>query len=146
MLAHPCENAPLALPMHRTRQCFTTANHQQELRISQIFLKKTPKLKSSIALMTDRELLAIYAAIRYFCHHLEKCKFTIKTDHKSLIYTFNQKSAKTSPRQRHFGFIGQFLIDIVYIPGPDNIVADALSRIESIVTPIIVNTNDIADL
>ena len=42
----------------------------------------------------DRELLAIYEAVRYFRHTLEAQHFTILTDHKPLTFTFKQKRDK----------------------------------------------------
>ncbi|EFA00751.2 hypothetical protein TcasGA2_TC003635 [Tribolium castaneum] len=47
-----------------------------------------------------------------------------------------QKPDKASPRQlRHLDFIGQFSTEVVHIAGESNAVADALSRIDEIVTP-----------
>lgn len=81
----------------------------------------------------DRELLAVYEAIKYFRHMIEAKTFTIFTDHKPLIYAFSRCKDKCSPRQfRHLDFIAQFTTDIRYIPGKDNVVADALSRVEEI--------------
>lgn len=69
----------------------------------------------------------------------------IKTDHKPLTYAFLQRSTKSSPRQtRQLDYISQFSTDIVYIKGDDNIVADALSPISTIETPIIVTTEELA--
>ncbi|UYV63627.1 hypothetical protein LAZ67_2005063, partial [Cordylochernes scorpioides] len=83
----------------------------------------------------DRELLAIYLSIKFFKHLLEAREFTILTDHKPLIYAFKQKNEKASPRQlRHLQYISQFSTDIKYIKGTDNIVADALSRVDAITT------------
>ncbi|UYV76853.1 hypothetical protein LAZ67_14002205 [Cordylochernes scorpioides] len=83
----------------------------------------------------DRELLAIYLAIKFFKHLLEAREFTILTAHKPLIYAFKQKNEKASPRQlRHLQYISQFSTDIKYIKGTDNIVADALSRVDAITT------------
>ncbi|GBN45796.1 hypothetical protein AVEN_162358-1, partial [Araneus ventricosus] len=83
----------------------------------------------------DRELLAIFASIKYFRYLLERTKFTILTDHKPITYAFSQKIEKLSPRQiNHLNFIAQFTVDIKHISGKDNVVADALSRIESIST------------
>jgi hypothetical protein len=42
----------------------------------------------------DRELLAIYEAVRHFRHMLEARHFTILTEHKPLISTFQQKRDK----------------------------------------------------
>lgn len=81
----------------------------------------------------DRELLAIYSAVKYFRHSLQGRHFSIYTDHKPLIFAFSKKSDSGSPRQlRHLDFISQFSTDIRHIPGTDNIVADALSRIDNI--------------
>lgn len=59
--------------------------------------------------------------------------FVIYTDHKPLAFAFKQKSDKCTPRQfRHLDLIGQYTTDIRHISGSDNIIADALSRIEPI--------------
>lgn len=78
----------------------------------------------------DRELLAIYEAIKHFRHQLEGRNFTIFTDHKPLTSALTAK-AERSPRQtRHLEFISQFCTDIRFVKGQDNLVADSLSRIE----------------
>lgn len=43
----------------------------------------------------DRELLAIFAAIKHFQHFLDQRKFIVKTDHKALTYAFSQKRDKS---------------------------------------------------
>lgn len=56
----------------------------------------------------DRELLAIYTAVKHFRHQLEGRPFTIMTDHKPLIYAYQQAADKASPRQlRHLDYIAQ---------------------------------------
>lgn len=56
------------------------------------------------------------------------------TDHKPLTYALHTKSDKASPRQaRHLSYISEFTNDIRHVSGSSNIVADTLSRIESIV-------------
>lgn len=85
----------------------------------------------------DRELLAIYDAIKHFRHHVEARHFTVFTDHKPICFAFHGHKEKCSPRQfRHFDFIAQFTTDIQHISGKDNVVADTLSRIEEIVQPV----------
>lgn len=84
----------------------------------------------------DRELLAIYASIKYFKYMLEGREFVVFTDHKPLIYMFNHKTDQVSPRRiRHMSFIGQFTTDIRHISGMENVVADTLSRISTIDFP-----------
>ncbi|GBP85600.1 Transposon Tf2-11 polyprotein [Eumeta japonica] len=81
----------------------------------------------------DRELLAIYEAIKHFRHMLEARDFVIYTDHKPLCHAFKTRKDKCSPRQyRHLDFISQFSTDIRHISGRDNVVADTLSRIEQL--------------
>jgi hypothetical protein len=81
----------------------------------------------------DRELLAMYTAVKRFRHAVEERNFVIFTDHKPLTYAFDQKLDKCSPRQfRYLDYIGQFTTDIRYVKGLENSVADALSRIEAI--------------
>lgn len=85
----------------------------------------------------DRELLAIYEAIRHFRHMVEARHFTVYTDHKPLIYVFTANREKCSPRQfRYLDYISQFTSDIKYVSGKQNVVADTLSRIESIAVHI----------
>lgn len=84
----------------------------------------------------DRELLSVFAAINYFQHLLESRQFVIKTDHKPLTYVFAQRLDKASPRQLlQLDYISQFSTEIVHIKGEQNVVADALSRINEINMP-----------
>ncbi|GFW65381.1 transposon Tf2-8 polyprotein [Trichonephila clavipes] len=94
----------------------------------------------------DRELLAIYSAIRHFRYMLEARDFTVFTDHKPLTYAFRQKSDKCSPRQiRQLDFISQFTTNIVHIPGSDNIAADVLSHVSAITFPSQIDYDCIAE-
>ena len=63
----------------------------------------------------DRELLAIYLAIRHFRHFVEGRVFTIFTDHKPLTFALSSaNSDKWTPRQtRHLSFISEFTSDIL---------------------------------
>jgi cleavage and polyadenylation specificity factor subunit 1 len=64
---------------------------------------------------------------------LEARHFIIFTDNKPITYAFQQKRDKCSLRQfNHLDFVSQFTTDIRHISGQDNVVADALSRFESI--------------
>ena len=85
----------------------------------------------------DRELLAVYLAVKHFRHMVEARSFTIYTDHKPITYAFQKKNTESSPRQiRHLDFISQFTTDIRHIAGTENVVADVLSRIEALETSI----------
>ena len=94
----------------------------------------------------DRELLAIYSAIKHFKYLLEGRNFTIFTDHKPLIFAFKQNIEKASPRQaRQLLYITEFTTDIQYIKGNENIVADAMSRIEVLSSPSPINYSTLSE-
>ena len=79
----------------------------------------------------DRELLAIYLAIKHFRHFIEGRVFHVSTDHKPLTFSFATTSNRYTPRQAcHLDFISQFTTDIRHVKGSNNPVADALSRID----------------
>ena len=82
----------------------------------------------------DRELLAVYFAIRQFRYLIEGRQFCIYTDHKPLTNIFSSSSCSRlnrSPRQlNHMSFIAEFTTDIRYVKGEENIVADCLSRFD----------------
>lgn len=135
VLAHPVGSAPLAL--------FTDASSTQvgaclQQRINDawqpiaFFSKKLTATQSEWPAYY-RELLAVYESIQHFRHILEAQHATVYTDHKPLVYAFTQRREKLPPAQlNQLSFISQFTTDIVHVPGQDNVVADAMSRIEAI--------------
>ena len=80
----------------------------------------------------DMELLAVYLAIKHFRHFLEGRHFHLLTGHKPLTHALNMPPDRHSPQQaRHLDYISQFTSDIHHVQASDNMVADALSRIET---------------
>jgi hypothetical protein len=54
--------------------------------------------------------------------------FQLWTDHKALVIAISRVSARISPRQqRHLAFISEFNVQLLYLPGLKNVVADILS-------------------
>ncbi|GFX31192.1 retrovirus-related Pol polyprotein from transposon 297 [Trichonephila clavipes] len=101
LLAHPSPSAPLALHVDASDYAIGGALHQvvdSELQPLAFFSRKLTSSEKSYSAY-DRELLAIYSAIRHFRYILEARDFTVFTDHKPLTYAFRQKSDKCSPRQ-----------------------------------------------
>ena len=77
----------------------------------------------------DRELLALYLAVRHFRYFLESRIFTAFTDHKPLVSAIAKISDPWSGRQqRPLAYISEFTTEIRHIAGKDNSAADALSR------------------
>ena len=80
----------------------------------------------------DRELLAMYLAVKHLQYFVKGCQFHVLTDHKPLTFAFSTQSSKLIPHQTcHRDFISQFTTDVRHVIGSNNPVADALSRIEA---------------
>lgn len=76
---------------------------------------------------------------------VEGRNFAVRTDHRPLTYAFLQKTQKCLPRQqRYLDIIGQFTTRIIHIAGTDNVMTDALSRIEEVTTPPIIDFDEFA--
>ena len=77
----------------------------------------------------DRELLAIFAAVKRWKDFIHGRSTTVFTDHRPIVGAFHSHTPRFSDRQqRQFSAITEYVSDIVYIAGKDNVVADALSR------------------
>ena len=77
----------------------------------------------------DRELHAAHKAIRHFRHMVEGRKFTLYTDHQSLVPSLSKKTdAQTARQNNQLSEIAEYTTDIRYLEGKSNVVADALSR------------------
>lgn len=134
-LAYPDATSNLSLCSDASDTCVGAVPHKlngDSLQPLGFFSKElNPAQKKYSA--NDRELTAIYLAIKHFKYMLEGRKFIIYTDQKPITFAFFQKSDKASPRQlRQLDYISQFCTDIRHIEGKSNIVADLLSRIHAI--------------
>ncbi|KAG6438787.1 hypothetical protein O3G_MSEX000224 [Manduca sexta] len=144
LLAHPDCNLKLALVTDASDVAIGAVLQQLQDSAWRPLAFFSHKLSSSQQKYSpyDRELLAIYEAIKYFRHMLEARDFTVYTDHKPISYAFTERKHNCSPRQyRQLDFISQFTTDIRHISGKDNVVADALSRIDELGAPV-----DLAEL
>ena len=94
------------------------------------FSRKLDKAQQSYSTF-DRELLAMYSAVKHFAYFIEGRKFHIYTDHKPLTFAFSSSSDRwTSRQRRHLAFIAEHTTDVRHVHGRDNAVADALSRVK----------------
>ena len=76
--------------------------------------------------VTEKECYAIIFALKKFAHLLQDRHFTLRTDHRNLVYINNSMSPKV---QRWKLDLQEFDFDIEYIRGEDNSVADNCSRL-----------------
>lgn len=144
MLVHPVPGAKLALVTDASNVSLGAVLQQRVENAWQplaFFSKKMSPTQQRYSAY-DRELLAVYESVKHFRHMVEGRHFTIFTDHKPLIFAFQQKDQKGSPRQiNQLYFVSQFTTDVEHISGQENVVADTLSRIEAVSVPV-----DIKDL
>lgn len=148
LIAHPLPNAKLVIHVDASNYAVGAAlqqlnnGHLEPLGFYSKRMTDTQKRYSTY----DRELLGIYQAIKHFRHMIEGRECVIQTDHKPLIFAFQQKPEKASPRQlRQLDYIGQFTTDLRHVAGKDNIVADTLSRIEQVNTIDTLDFNQLAE-
>lgn len=131
LLAHPLNNGTFSITTDASNTAIGAVLQQQKDGCWEplaFFSKKLQPAEIKYSAF-DRELLAIYLAVKHFRYFVEGREFTIYTDHKPLTTAIFTK-AERSPRQsRHLDYISQFSIDIQHIKGKDNVVADTLSRI-----------------
>lgn len=139
LLAHPSHDAPIAL-MCDASNTSAGAVLQQYVNNKWLplgyFSKKFSSAQQKYSTF-DRELLSIYMAVKYFRKMFEGRPLIIFTDHKPLTFVLNKKvsDSETPRRTRQLLFISEFTNDIRHISGKNNIVADSLSRIETISCP-----------
>ena len=130
-LAHPDSQAQLSLAVDASESHVGAVLQQQTrggcrpLAFFSVKLDNAQKKYSAF----DRELLAVYMAIRHFRWVLEGRTFHVWSDHKPLSYALHGLTdARTARQQRQLSFVAEFTSDIRHIAGKENVVADALSR------------------
>ena len=133
LLSHPHTDAPTNI-MTDASDTAVGAVLQQQINEWKPIAFSSERLKPAETRYStfDRELLAIYLAIKHFQHFGKGRQFHVLTDHTPLTFAFHTQSSKLTPRQiRHLDFISQFTTDVRHVRGCDNPVADVLSRIEA---------------
>ena len=101
LLAHPSNRANLAIMVDASDFALGATLQQQEegaWRPLAFFTKSLSSAQRKYSAY-DRELLAVYSAIKQFRHAVEGRSFVVYTDHKPLVFAFQQKPEKSTPRQ-----------------------------------------------
>ena len=128
MLVHPDPSRPLSLTTDASDVAVGAVLSQGPDHQPLAFYSKklsTAEVKYSAF---DRELLALYLAVRHFRSSLEGRSFVIYTDHKPLCGAISSAVEKSPRQTRHLSFIAEFCTDIRHVSGESNVVADTLSR------------------
>jgi hypothetical protein len=107
----------------------TQVNEQGVLRPCAFFLKKNSPAECNYEIY-DKEMLAIIRSLEEWDAELRSVsKFKIRSDHKNLKYFMSVR--KLTERQMRWSLIlSRYNFTILYLPGKQNIRADALSRRE----------------
>ena len=139
LLHHPRPNAPTSITSDASDIAIggqLEQKHGNTWKPIAFFSRKLSTAEKNYSAF-DRELLAVYSAVKHFRHFIEGRSFTAFTDHKPLTNAFDSATDR-SPRQiRHLSFISEFTTDLQHVSGKHNVVADALSRITAIAQPTI---------
>lgn len=131
-LAHPIPNCQTyQLVTDSSQYCVGAALHQivdsKPIPIG-FFSKKLSEAQKRYSTF-DRELLSAYMAVLHFKPYIEGRCSTLFTDHKPIVSAFRSQSpAKSDRQQRQISVLTEYLSDIQYIKGDQNVVADCLSR------------------
>ena len=132
MLGHPVPDAITSIMTDASNHAAGAVLQQQingQWTLISFFSRKFTATETRYSTF-DRELLAIFLAIKLFRYFVEGRPFHILTDHKPLTFSLATNPNRYSPRQaRQLDFISQYTTDIRHVSGANNPVADALSRI-----------------
>ena len=130
LLHHPQPEAPTSLTVDASNTAIGARLEQRQGKswVSRAFFSRNLSDAENKYSAFDRELLATFSAIRHFRHFLEGRSLTFLTT------ALRSQTDRSLRQTRHLSFIAEFTTDIKYIKGKFNVVADALSRINSVKT------------
>ena len=133
LLHHPRPNAPLALTTDASKYAIGGVLEQLGPNGWEPLSFYSSKLEDHQTgdkwPAYDRELLAMFRAVRHFRPMIEGHAFTIFTDQEALVPSMKKKSEPLTARQNYqLSCVSEYTTDIRYIEGKSNVVADALSR------------------
>ena len=131
MLVHPDPTAPTALTSDASDGAIGAELAQRQddgsWKPLAFFSRRLSAAEKKYATL-DKELLALFAAIKHFAWFLDGRPFIAYTDHKPLTTILTSRTVHPPRRTRHMAEISEFTTDIRYVRGEQNVVADALSR------------------
>ena len=123
LLFYPKQDAPTSI-MTDASSCVVRAVLQQYIDTQwclMAYFSKMLKPTEAKNSTFDKELLAVYLAIKHFHHFIEGQQFSAFTDHKPLTFSLFTHSDSHTPRQIcHLDCISQFTTEIHHISGQSN--------------------------
>ena len=102
--------------------------NEVDLKPLSFFSKALPPT-ATVRSVFNRELTALYFAIRYYKHRILGKRLIVRTDHKSLVKAVNNGIGEHSVREaRMISYIKEYCPEMRFLSGEENVVADWLSR------------------
>lgn len=145
VLANPIYNRPFIIETDASELAVGAALLQDfpdGRRIIAYYSKKLSSTQRKYA-ATEKECLAVVLAVENFRHYVEGTTFAVITDAKSITWLFSISATNGNSRLLRWALkLQSYDFSIQYRKGKDNILADCLSRIETLQTV----DNDYAEL
>lgn len=135
VLANPRYDLPFVIETDASQLAVGAAllqDHPEGKRIIAYFSKKLSSTQRKYA-ATEKECLAVLLAIENFRHYVEGTNFKVITDAKSITWLFTITAANGNSRLLRWALkLQSYDFSIQYRKGKENILADCLSRIETV--------------
>jgi hypothetical protein len=95
----------------------------------------------------NRELTALYLAVRHFRFRIRGRDLIFRTDHKSLVNAMSNPEGQHSPEERRMIYhLKEYLPTLMYLSGDKNVIADLLSRPEHYNRNVSTQTGDVTEV
>lgn len=135
VLANPRYDLPFVIETDASQLAVGAAllqDHPEGKRIIAYYSKKLSSTQRKYA-ATEKECLAVLLAIENFRHYVEGTNFKVITDAKSITWLFTITAANSNSRLLRWALkLQSYDFSIQYRKGKDNVLADCLSRIETV--------------
>lgn len=135
VLANPRYDLPFVIETDASQLAVGAAllqDHPEGRRIIAYFSKKLSSTQRKYA-ATEKECLAVLLAVENFRHYIEGTSFKVITDAKSITWLFTITAANGNSRLLRWALkLQSYDFSITYRKGKDNVLADCLSRIETV--------------
>ena len=124
---------PVRCIQERLRHSFTNTNVFQDGKLTSCLLYVSRSLTETeqwVQTDRERELLSDVFALETFQYYLYGYIVTVQTDHQLLVHMCKKSIVSNSPHlQRLLLRLSHYDVEIEYLKGKENVIADALSRV-----------------